>query len=123
MIHAVEKIVFLFKWSSFSNPLNPDISKLRGKVNILGDPLQESFFCHPLWSTLSLKLTPSDYTISISPGLQIDVPIRQGMWAAPRRWKRQFMGRAVEPTEGPRPTSTLILALRDLFQTSKTKKS
>ena len=89
MIHAVEKTVFLFKWSSFSNPLNPDISKLRGKVNILGDPLQESFFYNPLWSTLSLKLTPSDYTTSTSPGLQTDVPIRQGMWAAPRRWKRQ----------------------------------
>lgn len=66
---------------------------------------------------------PSDYTISTSPGDQIDVTIRQGMWEAPRRWKRQFMGHALEPTEGARPTGTLILAPWDPFQASKTKKS
>ena len=47
MIHAIEKIVLLFKWSSFSNPLNPDISKLRGKVNILGESLERIFLLEP----------------------------------------------------------------------------
>lgn len=41
MIDTVEKVVFVSRVGLFSHPLNPNISKLRGKVNILGGPLKE----------------------------------------------------------------------------------
>lgn len=75
MTGTVEKTVFLSRVGLFSHPLNPNISKLRGKVTILGGPLKEIFFYHCLSSAPSLKLTSSDYTIATPPDhLQVSSP-------------------------------------------------
>lgn len=65
MIDTVEKVVFVSRVGLFSHPLNPNISKLRDKVNILGGPLKE--FSIILFH--QLLLWSSCHLIALSPHL------------------------------------------------------